>query len=254
MTAPVQLAEVVAYLNGYLRVADIPDAPHALNGLQVSNAGTVTRAAAAVDLCEATVRMAAEQGVDLLLVHHGLFWGGLEPLIGRRYRRVAGLVRHNIALYSAHLPLDLHPEVGNNAVLARQLGVVLRGAFGEEYGVPIGVWGETDEPRGALEQRLAALLGRAPRLLGFGPERAHRVGIVTGAAGSLIGQAAAAGLDTYITGEGAHHTFFDAEELGLNVFYAGHYATETVGVKALAEHVRSRFDLPWVFLDHPTGL
>jgi len=254
MTTPVQLAEVVSYLNGYLRIADIPDAPHALNGLQVSNAGTVTRVAAAVDLCEATVGLAAEQGADLLLVHHGLFWGGLEALTGRRYRRVAGLVKHGIALYSAHLPLDLHPDVGNNAVLARQLGVALRGAFGEEYGVPIGVWGEIDEPRAALKQRLAGLLGGTPRLLGFGPERAHRVGIVTGAAGSLIGQAAAAGLDTYITGEGPHHTFFDAEELGLNVLYAGHYATETVGVKALAEHLQTRFDLPWTFLDHPTGL
>jgi dinuclear metal center YbgI/SA1388 family protein len=254
MKAAVQLTELVLYLNDYLRVTAVPDAPHALNGLQVSNAGAVSRVAAAVDLCEATVRLAAEQGADLLLVHHGLFWGGLGPLTERRYRRVAGLVKYNIALYSAHLPLDLHPDVGNNAVLARQLGVMLRGAFGEEYGVPIGVWGEVDELRTVLGQRLTSLLGGAPRLLPFGPERARRVGIVTGAAGSLIGQAAAAGLDTYITGEGPHHTFFDAEELGLNVFYAGHYATETVGVKALAEHLRTRFDLPWTFLDHPTGL
>ena len=254
MKPAVQLTELVLYLNDYLRVTAVPDAPHALNGLQVSNAGAVSRVAAAVDLCEATVRLAAEQGADFLLVHHGLFWAGLEPLTERRYRRVAGLVKHNIALYSAHLPLDLHPDVGNNAVLARQLGVTLRGAFGEEYGVPIGVWGEVDELRTVLGQRLTSLLGGAPRLLPFGPERARRVGIVTGAAGSLIGQAAAAGLDTYITGEGPHHTFFDAEELGLNVFYAGHYATETVGVKALAEHLRTRFDLPWTFLDHPTGL
>jgi len=254
MKPAVQLTELVLYLNDYLRVTAVPDAPHALNGLQVSNAGAVSRVAAAVDLCEATVRLAAEQGADFLLVHHGLFWGGLGPLTERRYRRVAGLVKHNIALYSAHLPLDLHPDVGNNAVLARQLGVTSRGAFGEEYGVPIGVWGEVDELRTVLGQRLTSLLGGAPRLLPFGPERARRVGIVTGAAGSLIGQAAAAGLDTYITGEGPHHTFFDAEELGLNVFYAGHYATETVGVKALAEHLRTRFDLPWTFLDHPTGL
>ena len=254
MKPAVQLAELVLYLNDYLRVAAVPDAPHALNGLQVSNAGAVSRVAAAVDLCEATVRLAAEQGADFLLVHHGLFWGGLGPLTERRYRRVAGLVKHNIALYSAHLPLDLHPEVGNNAVLARLLGVTLRGAFGEEYGVPIGVWGEVDEPRTALGERVASLLGGAPRLLPFGPERARRVGIVTGAAGSLIGQAAAARIDTFITGEGPHHTFFDAEELGVNVFYAGHYATETVGVKALAEHLRTRFDLPWTFLDHPTGL
>lgn len=254
MKHPVQLGEVVSYLDGYLRVADIPDAPNALNGLQVANAGEVTLVAAAVDLCEATVQLAAGQRADLMLVHHGLFWGGLEPLTGRRYRRVAGLLKNNVALYSAHLPLDLHPDVGNNAVLARQLGLTVRGTFGEEYGIAIGVWGEIDDRRTSIAQRLGDLLGAAPRLLPFGPERARRVGIVTGAGGSLIRQAAAAGLDTYITGEGPHHTFFDAEELGLNVFYAGHYATETVGVKALAGHLQSRFDLPWTFLDHPTGL
>ncbi|PYO97955.1 MAG: Nif3-like dinuclear metal center hexameric protein [Gemmatimonadetes bacterium] len=249
-----ELTALVSYLDGYLQVADVPDAPAAVNGLQVANAGTVSRVAAAVDLCEATVRMAAEQGADLLLVHHGLFWGGLQPLTGRAYRRVAGLIAHNIALYSAHLPLDLHPDVGNNAVLARQLGVSLRGEFGEEFGVRIGRWGEIDVSRHALERQLAALTGSAPRLMAFGPERVRRVGIVTGAGGSMIAQAAAAGLDTFITGEGPHHTFFDAEELKLNVFYAGHYATETVGVKALAGHLHDRFHLPWTFLDHPSGL
>ena len=249
-----QLSDVAGYLDGYLRVREVPDAPEAVNGLQVANAGDVTRIGAAVDLCEATVRLAAEQGADLLLVHHGLFWGGLKPLTSAAYRRVAGLIRQNIALYSAHLPLDLHPDVGNNAMLARQLGVMARGEFGEEYGVRIGVWGELDVPRAALQQQLASVLGAAPRVMAFGPERVRRVGIVTGGAGSMIPQAAAAGLDTYITGEGAHHTFFDAEELRMNVFYAGHYATETVGVKALAEHLSAKFGLPWTFLDHPTGL
>src|SRR5436309_9396302 len=248
------LAALVSYLDGYLHVAEIPDAPHAVNGLQVANTGTVSRVAAAVDLCETTVRMAAEQGADFLLVHHGLFWRGLEPLTGRAHRRVAGLIAKNIALYSAHLPLDLHPEVGNNAVLARQLGVSLRGDFGEEYGVRIGRWGELDVPRHALERQLTAITGTTPRLLPFGPERVRRVGIVTGAAGSMIAQAAAAGLDTFVTGEGPHHTFFDAEELKLNVFYAVHYATETVGVKALAEHLHARFHLPCTFLDDLTGL
>ena len=249
-----ELTALASYLDGYLRVSEVPDAPHAVNGLQVANTGTVNRVAAAVDLCEATVHMAAEQGADLLLVHHGLFWGGLQPLTGRAHRRIAGLIAKNIALYSAHLPLDLHPEVGNNVVLARQLGVSLRGEFGEEYGVRIGVWGEVDVTRDALERQLAALTGSAPRLMAFGPERVRRVGVVTGAAGSMIAQAAAAGLDTFVTGEGPHHTFFDAEELKLNVCYAGHYATETVGVKALAEHLHVRFQLPWAFLDHPTGL
>ena len=249
-----RLSDLARYLDGYLRVREVPDAPEAVNGLQVANSGDVTRIGAAVDLCEATVRLAAEQGADLLLVHHGLFWGGPKPLTGSAYRRVAALIRQNIALYSAHLPLDLHPDVGNNAMFARQLGVTARGDFGEEYGVRIGVWGELDIPRAALQQQLATVLGAAPRVMAFGPERVRRVGIVTGGAGSMIPQAAAAGLDTYITGEGAHHTFFDAEELRMNVFYAGHYATETVGVKALAEHLSAKFGLPWTFLDHPTGL
>lgn len=254
MTRSLELQELAAYLDAYLRVAEIPDAPHALNGLQVSNGGRVSRVGAAVDLCSATVRMAAEQSVDLLLVHHGLFWSGLQPLTGRAYRRVADLIGHGIALYSAHLPLDVHADVGNNAVLARDLGVALRGEFGETYGVRIGVWGEVDVARTAFEQRLGDALGVSPRALAFGPERVRRLGIVTGAAGSMIAQAAAAGLDTFVTGEGAHHTFFEAEELGVNVFYAGHYATETVGVRALAAHLHARFDLPWTFLDHPTGL
>ncbi len=249
-----QLGELVTYLDAYLRVGEVPDAPHALNGLQVAKTGDVNRVAAAVDLCEATVRMAVAQESDLLLVHHGLFWGGLKPLTGPAYRRVAGLMQNNVALYSAHLPLDMHPEVGNNAVLARQLGVTLRGGFGMEYGVSIGVWGELDTSRAALQQQLAVALGAMPRVMAFGPERVRRVGIVTGGAGSMIGQARAAGLDTYITGEGAHHTFFDAEELGVNVFYGGHYATETVGIKALGEHLCAKFGLPWTFLDHPTGL
>jgi dinuclear metal center YbgI/SA1388 family protein len=250
----IDLAVVVSYLDRYLRTSEVPDAPNALNGLQLANGGTISRVTAAVDLCDATVQMAAQQGADLLLVHHGLFWGGLRPLTGRAYRRVTGLIKHNIALYSAHLPLDVHPEVGNNAVLAHRLGVARRGEFGEEYGMRIGVWGEVDIPRAVLAQRLGEVVGGHPRLMAFGPERVRRVGIVTGAAGSMIGQAAAQGLDTYITGEGAHHTFFDAEELGLNVFYAGHYATETFGVKALAERLCTEFDLPWTFLDHPTDL
>ncbi len=227
----IDLAAVVSYLDRYLRTSELPDAPNALNGLQLANGGTISRVTAA-----------------------GLFWGGLQPLTGRAYRRVAGLTRHNIALYSAHLPLDVHPEVGNNAVLAHRLGVARRGEFGEEYGMRIGVWGEVDIPRAVLAQRVGEVVGGHPRLMAFGPERVRRVGIVTGAAGSMIGQAAAQGLDTYITGEGAHHTFFDAEELGLNVFYAGHYATETFGVKALAERLCAEFDLPWTFLDHPTDL
>ena len=250
-----RLDTLVRFLDEYLLIAaETADSPEALNGLQVSNAGDVTRLAAAVDLCQATVRLAAEQHADCLLVHHGLFWGGLRPLVGPAYARVAGLIKNNIALYAAHLPLDRHPDVGNNRVLAKLLGLKVRGDFGDYHGAPAGVWGDWSGTREELSWALSRTLGTAARLFPFGPERVQRVGIVTGSGGSLIPQAAAAGLDTFITGEGQHWTFFDAEELGLNVFYAGHYATETVGVKALAEHVSKKFDIPWVFLDHPTGL
>jgi len=250
-----RLDELARHLDDYLRLRDeVADPPEALNGLQVANSGDVTRIAAAVDVCEATIQMAAKQEADCLLVHHGLFWGGLRPLVGPAYRRLAGLITHNIALYAAHLPLDRHPDVGNNACLARRLGVAQRGEFGSYRGAPIGVWGELATSRDDLTRALAKTLGAAPRLLPFGPARVQRVGIVTGAGGSLIPQAAAAGLDTFITGEGPHWSFLDAEELGVNVYFAGHYATETLGVQALGEHVAATFGLAWVFLDHPTGL
>lgn len=249
-----QLPDLVRYLDGYLRVAEVADYPNALNGLQVSGSRDVTRVAAAVDLCRATVEMAATHRAELLLVHHGLFWNWPRPIVGPTYDRVRGLIQHDIALYSVHLPLDLHPEVGNNHLLARRLEVPVRGGFGDLHGETIGVWGELDVSREELVSRISAHLHVTPRLLPFGPARTKRVGIVTGAGGSLIGQAVAAGLDTLVTGEGAHHSFFDAEELGVNVIYAGHYATETVGVRALGEHLSAKFGFAPAFLDHPTGL
>jgi dinuclear metal center YbgI/SA1388 family protein len=251
---PVRLDDLVQYLNNYLRTSEVGDDPHALNGLQVENGGEVGHVAAAVDACQAVIDQAAERGADLLLVHHGLFWGGLEPLVGRHFRRVSALVRHGIALYAAHIPLDRHAEVGNNVVLARKLGMEVRGWFGEYRGAPLGTWGEMDTPREALAARLGEILGAQVRLIAGGPERARRVGIITGSAGSMIPHARQAGLDTFITGEGKHWTYFDAEELGLNVCFAGHYATETLGVQALAAHLAERFQLPWSFIDHPTGL
>lgn len=249
-----RLDDLVRYLDGYLRTSEVGDDPHALNGLQVDNGGEVQNVAVAVDACQAVIDQAAERGADLLLVHHGLFWGGLEPLVGRHFRRVSALVRHGMALYAAHLPLDRHPEVGNNVVLARKLGMEVRGWFGEFRGAPIGTWGELDLTREALCARLGEVLEGPVRLIAGGPERVRRVGIITGSAGSMIAQAWAAELDSFVTGEGQHWTYFDAEELGVNVFYGGHYATETLGVKALAEHIAERFQLPWSFVDHPTGL
>jgi dinuclear metal center YbgI/SA1388 family protein len=252
--AEVKLQELVSYLDTYLHTADVRDAPTALNGLQVENSGRVRRVAAAVDASARTIREAVRLGCDLLLVHHGLFWDGHMPVAGRRYRRLQPLIQHDIAVYAAHLPLDVHPDVGNNAVLARALGMEPEGAFGEHQGVEVGVWGVLELKREVLAARLDDVLNGRVLMLPFGPEVVRRVGIITGGGGSMIAQAVAAGLDAYITGEGAHHTYFDAEEAGINVYYGGHYATETWGVRALAEHVAARYGLEWEFIDHPTGL
>ena len=249
------LHELAAWLDDYLRVREVPDFPGALNGLQVESSGRpVRRVAAAVDAAEATIARALAGGADLVLVHHGLFWDGNQPVTGRRYRRLKPLLEADVALYAAHLPLDVHPEVGNNAVLARALGIDLRGSFGEHRGMPLGVWGELEIHREALCARLDELLGGRVRLLAGGPERVRRVGVITGGAGDEISAAIAAGLDAFVTGEGKHHHFFDATEGGINVLFGGHYATETWGVKALARKLEETHGIEWFFVDHPSGL
>lgn len=249
-----RLEELCAYLDGYLRIGEVPDYPGALNGLQVENGGEATRVAVAVDAAQATVDAAVRAGADFLLVHHGLFWDGNRPVTGRRFRRLRTLLEGGVAVYGAHLPLDVHPDVGNNAVLARELGMEPLGTFGDYKGYPLGVWGELDLSREALCARLDELLGGRVTMVPGGPERVRRVGVITGGAGSMVPAAQAARLDAFVTGEGAHHNYFDAEEGGINLFLGGHYATETWGVRALAAHLEERFGLPWTFLDHPTGL
>ena len=253
----VPLPALTKYLDEYLRIPDVPDEPGALNGLQTQNrTGLVSRIVAAVDASLESIETAACDEPCLLLVHHGLFWDGNIPLTGRRYRRVRALLDNDIALYSAHIPLDVHTEVGNNYVLARKLGLGALEFFDTYRGIPIGVQGRLEKPmpREELVSRVQALLGAKPRLIPGGAEVSERVGIITGGAGGRIAAARDAGVDTYITGEGAHHTYFDAMEFSVNAIYAGHYATETIGVKALAEHLATKFDLPWEFHDHPTGL
>jgi len=252
----VPLAEVAEYLDTYLQVKDIPDEAGAINGLQVENNGTVDRIVAAVDASLETITAAAREGSagTLLLVHHGLLWDGNVPLTGRRYRKVRALMDRNIALYAAHIPLDLHPEVGNNIVLAKRLEVALEGWFGEYKGQRIGVYGELALPHEELVKRLESQLGAPARLVPGGPAATARVGIVTGAGSGYLREAHSLGLDTLITGEGPHHSYIDAMELGINLVLAGHYATEQVGVQALAQHLGLYFELPWEFHRHPTGM
>ncbi len=249
------LIELTEYLDRYLAVDQIPDSSNALNGLQVASEGrSIQKLAVAVDASGASIQAAAAEGADLLLVHHGLFWDGNLPVIGRRYRRLRTLIEANMALYSAHLPLDVHPEVGNNAVLAAELGVDVRGTFGEYKGIEVGVHGALDISREALCARLDDVLGVRVKMIAGGPERVRTVGVLTGGGGSYAEEAVVAGLDALVTGEGSHHTYFDAVEGGINLYYGGHYATETWGVKALGAHLAERFDLEWTFLDLPTGL
>lgn len=248
------IRELSAYLDSYLRVTEIADYPGAVNGLQVENSGQVTRIAAAVDASEASIQEAVRRGCDLLLVHHGLFWDGNVPVTRRRYRRLRALITADVAVYSAHLPLDVHEEVGNNMQLARALGIDVQGTFANQKGFSGGVWGTMHITRETLCARLDDVLGVSVRMLAGGVEKLARVGVITGSAGSMINEAVAAELDAFITGEGAHHTYFDAMESGINVYYGGHYATETFGVCALARHLEQRFQLPWEFIDLPTGL
>jgi|SRR5690625_779965 len=250
------IGELVRYLDEYLRIDEVPDYPNALNGLQVANSGSreVERLAVAVDATYASISEAADRGADLLIVHHGLFWDGNQPVVGRRYRRIRKLLEADLALYAVHLPLDIHPQVGNNVVLARELGIEVEGWFGEYRGAQLGVWGSLEIGREALAARLDEVLEGRVKLIPGGGERVRRVGVLTGAGGSMVGEAIATGLDALVTGEGAHHTYFDAIEDGLNLYYGGHYATETWGVRALAAHLSDHFGIPSEFIDQPTGL
>ena len=251
-----KLKSLLQYVDEYVGVSDHPDYPQALNGLQVAGPDEVTKVAAAVDASQASIEAAAEAGADLLVVHHGLFWDGLRPVTGRRYERLKTLFDHGIALYSCHLPLDSHAEVGNCALLARALGLELAGRVGRYKDRDLGWWGRYDTPISVEEfvQRTSDAVGGPVQALPGGPERIERVGVVTGSSGSLTEEAAAAGLDAFVTGEGAHHNAFDAKEFGIHLLFAGHYATETFGVRALVEHLSESFDLEHVFIDQPTGL
>lgn len=252
--ATISLEKLVRHCDAQLETAEIEDWAGAVNGLQVQNDGTVSHIAAAVDASLATVNMAVDAGADLLIVHHGLFWSKTTPWTGKRYELLRLLLDNNLSLYSSHLPLDCHPRLGNNAQLAKALGLKKAVPFFHEKGRDIGLSFTASLRRDDLQQRLEHAVGGRVTSLPGGGTKCSRIGIVTGGAGAEIAKAAAAGVDTFITGEGPHWTFALAEDLGINVFYAGHYATETFGVKALSAHLSKKFGLPWGFLDHPTEL
>jgi dinuclear metal center YbgI/SA1388 family protein len=257
-TAP--LSAIAQHLDTVLRTADVPDYPNAHNGIQVEHAGPVRRCAVAVDASLRTIQGAVDVGANLLLVHHGLFWSGAQPLRGRHYERIRRLVENDVAVYSSHLPLDLHPTLGNNALLAAALDLEPSEGFARYQTIEVGVAGTSDVETSVLADRVRAIAEREGGSLvaiGTAPSRrTRRWGICTGAGASseTLREAASRGIDTLIVGEGPQHTAVEAPELGIAVLYGGHYATETFGVRALGAEVARAFGIPWSFVAAPTGL
>ena len=257
---PATLDSLVPWLDDLLQTDATPDYAGALNGLQLAHSGPVSRVAAAVDASLRSVELAVEFGANLMIVHHGLFWSGAQPIRGALHRKLKLLLDNDIAIYSSHLPLDRHPTMGNNALLARVLHLSPSSTWLPYKGVDIGVVATTDTPTRDLAERVRA----------FAITHAHHAVITRhdstrqsrtvalcsggGASSESIRDAIAVGADTLIVGEGPHHTAIDAEEANLVVMYAGHYATETLGVQALAAAIAERWSLPWSFIPAPTGL
>lgn len=257
---PSSLREIVTYLDQILDTREVPDYPGALNGLQFENRGSVRKVAAAVDFSSRAIDGAIENDADLLLVHHGMFWGGAAPLIGVARDRIRRLIEHDIAVYSSHLPLDRHSHIGNNVLLAKELGLEPEKPFASYKGVAIGVQGTCDLDLTDVAARVRAfahnhsgeMIASIPRVA----KRVSRWAICTGAGASAetINEAIENDVDVLIVGEGPHWTAVEAEERGLTILYAGHYATEILGVTALAKNVAERFSLDWTWINAPTGL
>jgi dinuclear metal center YbgI/SA1388 family protein len=248
------LKQIAFYCDRLLNTNAVNDYDGAVNGLQVENRGEATGIAAAVDASLPTIRKTIAEGANLLVVHHGLFWSKRQPWTGKNFELLRMLLENDIAIYSSHLPLDVHPRLGNNARLAAALGLRNLKPFFRMKEQFLGLQSAASVPRDQLARRLGNLTKVEVKVIPGGPKISRRIGVVTGGAGAEVKLAAAEGVDTFITGEGPHWTYALAEELGVNVLYGGHYATETFGVKALAEHLSKKFRVPWMFIDHPTGL
>jgi dinuclear metal center YbgI/SA1388 family protein len=254
VSAMTPLADLVSHLDRDLRVAEIPDYPGAVNGLQLANQGEIRRIVAAVDASLPVIEAAAAGGPGLLLVHHGMFWQGVQPVTGAFYRKLKVAMDAGLAVYSAHLPLDIHSEWGNNILLAQSIGLIDPQPFFEWKGIHLGLRGGWRGSRAELTDALEKAVGGRVHVCPGGPENVSSIGLVTGGAGSEVAKAAAAGVDTFISGEGPHWSHPLALELGVNLLLGGHYATETFGVRALAAVLGTRFGVPWSFIDQPSGL
>ena len=249
---PVDRGTIVTYLNGLLNIAEIQD--RSCNGLQVQGAGNISRIGLAVDACIGAYEKAVEQKCQMIIVHHGLIWGGLTNITGAVYQQVKYLVKNGLNLYGAHLPLDAHPECGNNIVLARMLALDDVKPFGMYKNTAIGFEGVLPRPLGceAIGKTIQANIGGKFSVLPFGKTENRRVAVVSGGGTDAMDEAIDKGIDCFLTGEGVHANHHKALESRLNVVYCGHYETETVGVKALGALLEKQFDVGTVFLDVPT--
>ncbi|HEY4300560.1 MAG TPA: Nif3-like dinuclear metal center hexameric protein [Candidatus Didemnitutus sp.] len=242
------LKDVVAFCDQRTRRSDFQDYPGAVNGLQMASDGRVTKVGAAVDAGVVPFEKAVACGVDFLLVHHGLFWSGVQPVVGPVYERYACLVRGNCAVYSSHLPLDAHPEIGNNVLLARQLSLRPRRAFLEHEGEMVGWIAPNRFKRSQLLTRLEELYSRVVAVE-CGSAQPRHVAFCSGSGNNAVPHLVPAGVDTLITGELREEWFNYAQEHNLNLFCCGHYATEVHGVRALAAEVARKFRVPWTFIE-----
>jgi dinuclear metal center YbgI/SA1388 family protein len=256
----VNLKDLVRYTDGLLETAVVPDYSNALNGLQLESHSPVRGIAAAVDFSTRAIQGAVKVDANLLVVHHGMFWGGHEAFGGLSYKRMRLLLEHDIAVYASHLPLDKHPTLGNNALLAAELGLEPSGGFARFADILIGLAGESDVDTTKLAIRASNFArtygGDAHTSVMPKGHRTRRWAMCTGAGASMdtLREATTIGIDTLIVGEGPHWTSVFAEEHDLVIIYAGHYATETLGVRALAQHLGEKYNLPWHFISAPTAL
>lgn len=246
--------ELVQYLDTFLRINEIKD--YGPQGLQIEGREEVQRIVGLVDAQQPCLDAALAQGADLMLVHHGIFWGGPKRLSGSYGRLVRAFLTADLNLYAAHLALDAHPQVGNNAELARRLGLEITEWWGNANGVKLAVLATHHHGMKLdyLVDRFVQNIGPINLVQAHGPRIIHRVGILSGFGAREIEEAASLGCDLYITGETSHAQYYDAENAGINVIYGGHYTTETVGVQALGNHLQQQFDVEFTFVDLPTGL
>jgi dinuclear metal center YbgI/SA1388 family protein len=246
------LSELVTYCDTRTRLVAYKDAPGAFNGLQFGNNGRVTKIGAAVDAGLIPFQKAVAAGIDFLIVHHGMFWDMPRPLTGPVYERIATLVRGNCALYSSHLPLDGHPQLGNNAILCEQLGLRPELNFMARDGESIGWIAVNRQPREALRLKLSSLYPRITSIE-YGTEIPQKIAFCSGSGNSAMTELLKTGVDTLVTGELREEWFNVAQENRLNLYVCGHYATEVHGVKALAAELAANFEIPWEFIstDNP---